>query len=80
MESIGPDLHKRESQLAIKAADGTITDQRIANSRERFTAVFGAPPASCPVRDRTPPWGGQGRTDRRWGDRPLLEVSARSPV
>ena len=38
MERIGLDLHKRESQLAINAADGTITDRRIATSRERFTA------------------------------------------
>ena len=46
MEIIGLDLHKRESQLAMKAADGTITDRRIATSRERFTAVFGErPPA-----------------------------------
>ena len=46
MESIGLDLHKRESQLSIKADDGTITDRRIATSRERFTAVLGGrPPA-----------------------------------
>ena len=46
MEIIGLDLHKRESQLAIKADDGTITDPRIATSRERFTAVLGErPPA-----------------------------------
>ena len=46
MEIIGLDLHKRESQLSIKADDGSITDRRIATSRERFTAVFGArPPA-----------------------------------
>ena len=46
MEMIGLDLHKRESQLSIKADDGTITDRRIATSRERFTAVFGErPPA-----------------------------------
>ena len=44
MEIIGLDLHKRESQLAIKADDGTITDRRIATSRERFTAVLGARP------------------------------------
>ena len=42
MEIIGLDLHKRASQLAIKADDGTITDRRIATSRERFTAVLGA--------------------------------------
>ena len=40
-EIIGLDLHKRESQLAIKADDGSLTDRRVATSRERFTAVFG---------------------------------------
>ena len=44
MERIGLDLHKRESQLAINAADGTITDRRIATSRERFTALLGGRP------------------------------------
>ncbi len=39
MEIIGLDLHKRESQLSIKADDGSITDRRIATSRERFTTV-----------------------------------------
>jgi transposase len=40
MEIIGFDLHKRESQLAIKSADGTITDLRIATTRARLTQVF----------------------------------------
>ncbi len=44
MEIIGLDLHKREGQPSIKADDGTITDRRIANSRERFTAVLGDRP------------------------------------
>ena len=44
MVIIGLDLHKRERQLARKAEDGTITAQRIATSRERFTAVVGARP------------------------------------
>ena len=44
MEIIGLALHQRESQLAINADDGTITDRRIATSRERFTAVLGARP------------------------------------
>ncbi len=35
MEIIGLDLHKRASQLAIKADDGAVTDRRIAISRER---------------------------------------------
>lgn len=46
MDTIGLDLHKRESQLCIGHADGTMTDQRIVTSRERFTAVLGnRPPA-----------------------------------
>ena len=44
MEIIGLDLHKHESQLCIKADDGTITDRRIATSRDRFTAVLGGRP------------------------------------
>ena len=39
MESIGVDTNRRESRVAIKAADGTITDRRIATSRKRFTKV-----------------------------------------
>lgn len=46
MDTIGVDLHKRETQLCIGQADGTITEQRIVTSRERFTAVLGPrPPA-----------------------------------
>jgi len=44
METIGLDLHKRESQLSIQAEDGTITERRIVTSRERFTAVLGHRP------------------------------------
>jgi hypothetical protein len=44
MDIVGLDLHKRESQLAIKAADGTITDRRIVTTRDRLTAVFGDRP------------------------------------
>ncbi len=40
-ERIGLDLHKRGSQLARTAEDGTIIDCRIVTSRERFTAVLG---------------------------------------
>jgi transposase len=42
MDTIGLDLHKRESQLCILGGDGAIREQRIATSRERLTAVFGA--------------------------------------
>ena len=44
IEIIGLDLHKRESQLSIKADDGSIIDRRIATRGERFTAVFGERP------------------------------------
>src|SRR5215208_1585469 len=44
MDTIGLDLHKRESQLCILTADGEMTERRIATTRERFTAVLGARP------------------------------------
>jgi transposase len=44
MEIIGLDLHKRESQLCMKSADGLITERRIVTSRDRLTAVLGPRP------------------------------------
>ncbi len=44
MDTIGLDLHKRESQLCIGQDDGTIVELRIATTRERFTAVLGNRP------------------------------------
>lgn len=41
MDTIGLDLHKRESQLCTLGTGGSVTEQRIVTSRERFTAVFG---------------------------------------
>lgn len=41
MDTIGLDLHKRESQLCIIGSQGEVTEKRIATSRERFTAVLG---------------------------------------
>jgi transposase len=41
VDSIGIDLHKRESQLTI-TADGELIERRIVTSRERFTSVLGA--------------------------------------
>lgn len=46
MDTIGVDLHKRETQLCIGHADGSITEQRIVTSRERFTAVLGHRPSA----------------------------------
>lgn len=46
MDTIGLDLHKRESQLCILRDDETVIERRIATNRERLTAVFGTcPPA-----------------------------------
>src|SRR5712691_11004512 len=44
MDTIGLDLHQRESQLCICDADGQVIEMRIVTSRERFTAVLGARP------------------------------------
>lgn len=46
MDIIGIDLHKRESQLCTLRADGTVIEERIVTSRERFTAIFGERPAA----------------------------------
>jgi transposase len=40
MTSIGVDLHKRESQLAIRHSDGTTRDVRIRTTREHFTSAL----------------------------------------
>ena len=44
MDTIGLDLHKRESQLCILTDAGEIIERRIATTRERFTAVPGNRP------------------------------------
>ncbi len=44
MDTIGLDLHKRESQLCIGHDDGTIEERRITTTRERFAAVLGGRP------------------------------------
>ena len=41
MDTIGLDLHKRESQLCIGGDDGSVEERRIVTSRERFSAVLG---------------------------------------
>jgi len=41
MDTIGLDLHKRESQLCVLTEDGEVIERRIVTSRERFTAVLG---------------------------------------
>ena len=54
MDIIGLDLHKRESQLSIKAEDGTITDRRIVTRRERFTVVLGDRPRARVLLEASP--------------------------
>lgn len=54
MDTIGIDLHKRESQLCIITADGEFLETRIVTSRERFTAILGGrPPARVLVEAST---------------------------
>jgi transposase len=46
MDTIGLDLHKRESQLCIVSNDGELIERRIVTSRARFTEILGSrPPA-----------------------------------
>lgn len=46
MDTIGLDLHKRESQLCMLDEHGAITERRIHTTRERLAAVLGdRPPA-----------------------------------
>lgn len=45
-DTIGLDLHKRETQLCVLAADGAVTERRIATTRPAFTVALGSrPPA-----------------------------------
>ena len=44
MDTIGLDLHQRETQLCLLTEAGELIEQRIATTRERFTAVLGPPP------------------------------------
>jgi transposase len=44
MDTIGLDLHKRETQVCVLAEDGVMEERRIVTSRERFTAVLGGRP------------------------------------
>lgn len=46
MDTIGIDLHKRESQICILTEDGELLERRIATTRERLTAILGGRPRS----------------------------------
>ncbi|MEJ7812339.1 MAG: IS110 family transposase [Gemmatimonadaceae bacterium] len=43
-DTIGLDLHKRETQLCILTADGELIERRIATTRARFTEALGTRP------------------------------------
>jgi len=54
MDTIGLDLHKRESQLCVLTEAGEVIERRIQTSRERFTTVLGdRPRARILVEDST---------------------------
>src|ERR1041385_1377420 len=57
MDTIGMDLHKRESQLCIGHDDGTMEERRIATSRERFSAVLGGRPRARLLLEASPERG-----------------------
>jgi hypothetical protein len=44
MDHVGIDVHKRESQICIRAEGGELIEQRIRTERERFAAVLGPRP------------------------------------
>lgn len=46
MDTIGLDMHKRESQLCFLVEDGTVVERRIVTSRKRFSAVLGSRPSA----------------------------------
>ena len=69
MDTIGVDLHKRESQLCVGQADGTIIEQRMVTSRERFTAVLGHRPRARILLEARPRVSGWRSTWKRWGTR-----------
>ena len=41
VDTIGLDLHRRESQLCTLVADGSVAERRIATTRAAFTAALG---------------------------------------
>jgi transposase len=44
LDTIGLDLHKRETQICIITADGELIERRIATTRARFTELLGNRP------------------------------------
>src|SRR6266480_28873 len=46
--TIGVDLHKRDSHLGIGHGDETISERRTVTSREQFTEVLGGQPPGVP--------------------------------
>ncbi len=80
MDTIGLDLHKRESQLSIVTEDGELIERCIATSRESFTTVLGSRPPSRILLERvggTVPGVARSRGDRR---RPELRAHVRYPI
>ena len=66
MDTIGIDLHKRESQVCIIRDDGTLTERRIVTSRDRFTAVLAIARRRAFSSRLRPRANGSRRTWRGW--------------
>ena len=69
MDTIGLDLHKRESQLCILTDDGEVIERRIVTSRARFTAVLGARPRVRILLEASTESSGWRGTWRAWAMR-----------
>jgi transposase len=67
MDTIGLDLHKRESQLCILAEDGTVTERRIVTRHERFAAVLGVRPHARILLEASTESEWVARHSRVWG-------------
>jgi hypothetical protein len=77
MDTLGLDLHKRESQLCILTEAGEVTERRIVTSRERFAAVLGDRAPAVSVARATPRRRVITRESR--GPRSLRHPSQRCP-
>jgi len=44
LDYVGLDVHKHETQVCLRAADGAVHEQRIRTTRERLTLLFGPRP------------------------------------
>ncbi len=60
-DTIGLDLHERETQLRIPAADGAVADRRIATTRAALAAALGSRPPARVLLEASPECEGVAR-------------------